>query len=91
MSRYTVIVREIQVVGRLWSGVKGAYSRSLTQHDVEQIGELTRENISNWIDSHFGDFESITDFHADLDDFDSPWDDEDSEMFYMEVMYEHDE
>lgn len=82
-----VTVREIEVIGRGWYGQKMAYSYPLTTHDVEQIGELTRESVSDWLDSNSGDFQSIEDFHADIAEFDSPWVKDESEFEYSDMMY----
>ena len=87
MSSYVVIVRCIEVIGKGWYNQTMAYSYSLTAHDVEQIGELTRESVEAYLCSHSGDFQSITDFHADIADFDSPWANEESGYEYHDMMY----
>lgn len=88
MSHYTVTVNEIHVIGRIWMPASMcAMTYKLTAHDLENIGELTRENVQGWLDTHSGDFQSISDFHADIGDFDSPWGSADSECSFMDCMY----
>ena len=88
MSYYTVTVRKINVIGQIWQpGFTCAMSYRLTKHDVEMIGELTRENVERWLMSHSGDFQSVQDFHADIADFDSPWENEASELTFLEAMF----
>ena len=87
MSYYTVTVRRIEVIGVIWLPLSTcAMVYDLQSYEVEQIGELTRENIQAWLDTRAGDFQSITDFHADIADFDSPWQSEESEGIFMDCM-----
>jgi len=89
MSYYTVTVRTIYVVGRLWGGGRAAYSYALTPTDVENIGELTRENCQLWLDKNAGDFESIIDFAVDIADFESDWATEEGRNFYNDCTREY--
>ena len=89
MSTITITINRIDVIGYIWmpGNVPCAQSRDLTSHDIENIGELTRDNIQAWIDSHFGDFSNIIDFRADIGDFLSEWSEEESEYTFSDCMY----
>lgn len=86
----------IQVIGPIWQpAVIGTYCYPLSSYDVENAkdseGRLTRDSVKLWLGSHAGDFKSITDFHASLEDgnetVDIPWKDEESECAYLNSMY----
>ena len=91
MSFYTVTVNRIYAIGWLWMGGKAYMPYDLTKSDVENIGELTRENIAKWLDSHSGDFQGIVDFQADIGDFFSDWANDDSEDFMHKCMGDYEE
>lgn len=90
--RYMVVTSRVEVVGRIWMpGVTAAMSYTLSGYDVENIrdddGNITRDGVQRWLDTHAGDFASIEDFHADIADGDEdiviPWESEDAEMTYF--------
>ena len=90
MSRYVVIVKEIQVIGKLWSGPIAAMTYSLSLSDVYNIScmeKLNRRDVEKWLITHSGDFQHIIDFHADIDEFDSPWNSEESEIIFNSCTY----
>jgi hypothetical protein len=71
---------------------KAAQEISLSAYDLENIGELTRENVENWLGSHSGDFSQVIDFRADLSledgtDWVSEWAHPDSEYDFCDAMY----
>ena len=86
MSYRTITITEIEVIGKLWLGGTAAMVYKLTTHDLETIGELTRENVALWLATHSGDFQSVTDYHADIAAFDSPWEHEESECTFNDCM-----
>jgi hypothetical protein len=63
----------------------------LTAHDLESIGELTRENAEQWLMTHSGDFQSIKDFRVDIGEFESDWSDPESEPTYNDCMFPADD
>ena len=90
MSRYTVIVRKVQVVGKLWMGGNAAMEYTMSAEDLDRLkaeGEVTREVVDDWLSTKTGDFQSVTDFRADLDDIDIPWGTEEGEMIFNDCMY----
>lgn len=91
MSYYTVTVKEIYVIGKIWMpAITCAQTIKVTDHDIENMkdnGELTRDSIENWLGCHTGDFQSIIDFSVDIADFQSPWADPDSEFIFMDCIY----
>lgn len=98
MSYYTVTVRRIDVLGYIWMpSTLAATQISVSTYDVEnmlgyaehQTGkrELTRDAITHWLSLNAGDFSSIVDFHADIADFDSPWQNEENEMQFADCMW----
>ena len=94
MSRHVVIVRKIEVIGKIWQPGFGICAREypLNATDEQNIRKvngmiLTREGCKKWLDEKAGDFESIIDFHADVDDFDSPWKNgKESELAYNDYV-----
>lgn len=82
---YTVDRNWIDVVGHIWQPGIGlcAMTYNLNAHDIENIGEITRENISAWIDTHSGDFRNIVDFHAVVGEKEFPWQTEEGEVAFM--------
>lgn len=87
-------VCRVQVIGCIWwpMGLLCAQDRTLSGYDLENIGEWTRDNVEQWVCTHFGDFSKLVDFRADFsrDDVDwiSEWaQGEESEIAYMDAMY----
>jgi hypothetical protein len=58
----------------------------LQDYEIECIGELTRDNVRAWLNTHSGDFQIVQDFHADIADFDSPWEHVESEGIFADCM-----
>ena len=82
----------IQVLGIIWMpAVPAATSYNVSPYDVENMtddsGDITRESVSLWLDSHAGDFQSVTDFSAVIGTGIIPWADEDNEITYIGLMY----
>jgi hypothetical protein len=95
-ARYTVRVSRVRVVGRIWMpNTTAAMDYDLSGYDLENArdenGKLTRESIQGWLDKNAGDFQSVEDFEADLEDGDEriliPWVSEESEMTYNDCMF----
>jgi hypothetical protein len=69
---------------------------TVDSHDVENMrddsGAITRESVSLWLDSHAGDFASVDDFSASVEDGDStidiPWSSEESAMTFSDCTSE---
>jgi hypothetical protein len=64
----------------------------LTDSDLREIGEFTRENVLTWMESHKGVdwFDTLTwgpihDFHAVCGDIDTPWGAEEGRSFWTTV------
>jgi len=89
MSTRVITINEIQVIGYIWDPGIGlcAQTRNLKPYDIENIGELTRDNIQLWIDKNFGDFSNVTDFRADIGDFLLEWADEESKYTFSDCMF----
>lgn len=95
--KYVVRKSVVQVVGKIWmpNSVPVAQDFELSDHDVNNArddeGKVTRESVQRWLDTHAGDFSSITDFCASIEDGDAtidiPWESEESEMTYGECMF----
>ena len=89
MARYMVERNYVQVVGKIWMpAVTCAMEYPLTRHDIENIGEFTRENVEQWLCIYARDFQSIEDFHASVGDQDIPWATEDGECAYADCMFQ---
>lgn len=95
--KYVVRKSVVQVVGKIWmpNNVPVAQDFELSDYDVNNArddeGKITRESVQRWLDTHAGDFSSITDFSASIEDGDAtidiPWESEESEMAYGECMF----
>jgi hypothetical protein len=100
IMKYVVCKSVVWVVGKIWMpAVTCGQTITLTAHDVENCrdddGKITRDSVSDWIDSNAGDFQSITDFSASIEDGDAtidiPWATEAGEMAFMDATSEEDE
>jgi hypothetical protein len=68
--------------------VRGEYTmgprKELTDSDLREIGEFTRENVSRWVDRHVNPLtyegDVCVDFHAVCGDPDIPWADENAKV-----------
>lgn len=86
--RYMVERNYVQVVGTIWMpSVTVAMEYELSRHDLENIGEFTRENVEQWLASHAGDFQSVKDFYTTAGDIEIPWASEENELTYSDCMY----
>jgi len=95
--RYTVKLSYVDVVGNIWMpNAPAAYRYTLSGYDVENIraygdGKITREAVDQWLSCHAGDFQSVTDFSASIEDgettHDFDWSDEESEFTYNDCMF----
>lgn len=86
--RYTVRQSIVDVIGKIWQPGCGtcAYRYNIPAgHSLR-----TREDVANWLSTHAGDFQSVTDFAASLEagkrTIDIPWQSQDSEVIYMECV-----
>ena len=81
-------IAHVEVVGKIWMPMTtAAYIYDLSDYDLENIGEFTRENVDDWLGTHAGDFSSIQDFHAVCGDVEIPWQSEENEMTFCDCMY----
>jgi hypothetical protein len=86
--KFTIDRNWIEVIGAIWMPATTCAQRiDLTASDIKNIGEPTRENVEQWLDTHTGDFHSITDFRAVIGEMDLPWSNEESEFTYHDCMY----
>lgn len=94
--KYLVRTSVVHVIGTIWMpSVTCAQTYMLSNYDVEnardEAGTVTRESVRRWLDTHAGDFASITDFEASIEDgentVDIPWTDEESELTFGDCMY----
>lgn len=86
-----------QVIGHLWRPMDPicAMEYKPDPYDAENMrgetGQITRESVRRWLDTHAGDFSSIIDFRASIVDGDDTveidWAQETSEWQYYDTMY----
>jgi hypothetical protein len=80
-----------------WYNQTIAYSYDLAQNDLnnitgdKNINNITREDCQLWLDSHAGDFQSITDFCVDIKDFTIDWNNSESELIWNDCIYGEEE
>jgi hypothetical protein len=86
----------VQVIGRIWQpGVTAAMTYDLRPYDVENMrdddGKITRDSMEDWLGSHAGDFQEVTDFRASIEDgettIDIDWAKEESELTFNDCMF----
>jgi len=100
--KYMVRKSIVEVIGHIWQPGLGlcAYRYDLRDpYDVDNArddaGSMTRESVQHWLSLNAGDFQSIRDFHASIEDgqntVEIPWDDEESELTYGDCMFPNEE
>jgi len=78
----------VHVIGKIWMPmVTAAYDYSLSDYDLENIGQFTRANVERWLGTHAGDFQSIEDFQAECGRKTIPWKSEESEVTYIDLRF----
>ena len=73
-------------------GATCGMTKTLSSYDVENMrddaGNITRESVDLWLCSNAGDFSSVQDFRASIEDGENtieiPWATEDGEMAFMD-------
>jgi len=88
------ITHECQVLGVGWFGQQSATTYTFTDFDVregmtDEVGIITDDSFQSFLASHSGDFQSITDFNADIGDnlYTRSWQDEDNEQCFLDLVY----
>ena len=92
-----VCVSNISVIGPIWwpNGAVCSLEIPLGSREIEQIrdygeGEITRDAVEDWLGCHSGDFQSVTDFRADIsageDDYLFDWADPESDAVYLDTL-----
>ena len=99
MARYTVRHSYVNIIGGIWMpyGAQCAMRKDLTSYDIKNIracgdGEITRDGLEDWLTANSGDFSSVDDFRASIEDGDQTIEiawakGEDSEITYSDCMY----
>jgi len=95
--KYMVRKSVVRVVGKIWMpAVTCAQDITMSDYDVENArnedGKITRESVERWLGAHAGDFQSIDDFSASIEDgddtIDITWSTEEGEIAYMDAIRE---
>lgn len=82
----------IQVVGKIWMpAVEAAQTYQLSDHDLETMEVFSRESVEEWLSSHAGDFQSITDCYARCGATTVSWEKEENEVKFHELMFGYEE
>jgi len=82
----------VDVLGIIWMpAVMAAKRTQLSDRDLKNIGEFTRENVYNWLAVHEGDFRSIEDFYAVVGEEEIDWVKDTSEAHWLDCTSPHDE
>lgn len=78
----------VEIIGKIWMpAVVCGQRQDLSDYDLENIGEFTRENVEQWLCTHSGDFQSVTDFRAVCGKVEIAWESEESEFTFSDAMY----
>lgn len=97
MARYVVRHSYIDVLGVIWMpAATGSLRIKLSNYDIENMrdkdGEITRDSVEQWLTMHSGDFQSVTDFRASIEDgdktLDFDWSSEENEFAYLDTLGE---
>lgn len=94
MAIYTVRRDYVEVLGTIWMpAAECAMRYPLTSYDVGNMTpedgtetDITREDVEQWLCTHAGDFQAITDFHSSIGTLDIPWGSEDAECRFWDRM-----
>lgn len=89
------IVSQVEVIGILQFGFRGATTYTLNSFDIASIksftddGVITRNAVYQWIKRRWSDLQKIEDFSVTIGDgeFDSGWQHEKSEQVFCNCMY----
>ena len=66
--------------------------RAANSHPGDYVqDEITREDVAEWLTTHSGDFQSVTDFSASIGDTDIDWDDIENAFIYNDCVYGNEE
>lgn len=97
--KYLVTKSIVEVIGKIWmpsTVMAMRYDLSLGLEvqaikDLDGAFRVNRESVEAWLATHAGDFASITDFYASIEDgpdtIEIPWADEESEMIFNDCMF----
>lgn len=77
---------EVNIIGQLWAGVEAAHTYLLSDANLEDIGDFTRENIQKWCDKRASDFQFVDDFSAVCGAIEVPWSSQDNEDRFNDMM-----
>jgi hypothetical protein len=78
----------INVLGTIWMpSITAGQAIEIVDYDKKNIGEVTRENVEQWLCSCTSDFKSIIDFGGSIDGVSIDWKDAESENTFNDCMY----
>ena len=80
MAVYMVRTRDVFVLGKGWWGQTIGNKCTLPK-DVP----ATRDAILDWLDTNAGDFQSVTDFAASIEDVEIPWAEPENEDLWYDL------
>lgn len=96
MAKYIVRRSYVIILGRLWMPqCMASMYKVLSPYDVENIraegdGEIAREAIEQWLTANSGDFSSVVDFVASIEDGEETryfeWTTEENEIAYLDTL-----
>ena len=89
MHQYIPVMKNvINVLGTIWMpSITAGQAIEIRDYDTKNIGEITRENVEQWLCSNTGDFKSIIDFGGIIDGVSIDWKDEESENTFNDCVY----
>ena len=75
------------ILGYIWMPrVICSLEKKLSDYDLDNIGEFTRENVEEWLTKNAGDFSEVIDFTARCGDEMIEWSSEENEMAYCDTL-----
>ncbi len=91
---YTVKENYVNVLGYMWlPNSQATYRYDLRQYAIDNMKDdeekITRESVENWLSMNAGDFQSITDFYAIIDNESVviDWEKEENEITFNDIQF----
>lgn len=76
----------VDVLGVIWMPpIKACTTYILSDYDLDNIGEFTRDNVEEWLAKNAGDFQYVIDFSACAGAGFIDWDSEENGLYFTDI------
>lgn len=84
-----VRIAYVTILGRIWMpAIVCSQHLDLSDYDLRNIGEFTRENVEDWLSRNAGDFQEVIDFEAVCGEEAIEWSSEENYFQYCDTIQE---